>query len=182
MNIVSSAQSLLFDFHNSVTTQPIRGKTSKTKWCPPPQGFVKINFDAATFRDREGIGAGGIARDDRGNCLAWRTGFFGGLREAELGKAVELELKFGWERCVVEGDCLQVIRKLNSHECDFSSTGPIIADVHINICEFRTISFMHVNRLANSTAHMIARQAFDNAGRIIPPAFLYEAITADNPF
>ncbi|GMI73525.1 hypothetical protein HRI_001021800 [Hibiscus trionum] len=38
-------------------------------WLPPPQGFVTINTDGATSRERLSGGIGGLARNSEGKCL-----------------------------------------------------------------------------------------------------------------
>ncbi|KAL0321165.1 UNVERIFIED_CONTAM: hypothetical protein Sradi_5378000 [Sesamum radiatum] len=185
--VVCSAKSLLNDFNNSVVKNERERPAKDTKWKPPDHGCIKINFDAATFKDRTGIGVGVVARDDSGVCLAWQMDFVAGLREAEFGEAiaarmaVELGRRFGWEKCIIEGDCLRVIKKLTTRQHDLSPVEPIIVDIFRNAIGTTHFSFVHVNRIANHAAHTVARHATIREEGIFPPVFLLPAILADNP-
>ncbi|KAG6631884.1 hypothetical protein CIPAW_13G120800 [Carya illinoinensis] len=41
-----------------------------SSWTPPPEGVVKINWDAALSKARDRVGIGLIARDHRGSVVA----------------------------------------------------------------------------------------------------------------
>lgn len=53
----------------------------------------------------------------------------------------------------MEGDALTVIKKLRSVENDRSVIGNIIKEIKDRIPKFRSLSFRHVSRMANETAH-----------------------------
>lgn len=40
-----------------------------TSWSPPPNGLVKVNWDASIHEEKWWIGLGVIARDGEGFCL-----------------------------------------------------------------------------------------------------------------
>jgi hypothetical protein len=42
-------------------------------WSPPPDGFIKINWNAAINKTKRWIGLGIIARDYLENCLGTRS-------------------------------------------------------------------------------------------------------------
>ena len=43
---------------------------SPVNWSPPPPGWLKINFDGATFSSKVLAGLGAIVRNDRGLVMA----------------------------------------------------------------------------------------------------------------
>lgn len=44
-------------------------RTSSQSWCKPPDGWVKINVDAACYLGGEHMGVGCVMRDDRGKFI-----------------------------------------------------------------------------------------------------------------
>jgi hypothetical protein len=60
----------------------------------------------------------------------------------------------------VASDCLSLINKLKSHNMDRSHTGIIIEDIKLLMRTSSVIfSFIHVIRLCNQVAHVLARSA-----------------------
>ncbi|KAL0327910.1 UNVERIFIED_CONTAM: putative mitochondrial protein [Sesamum calycinum] len=47
------------------------GFQSSSRWTAPPPGCIKLNFDGAIFRKGMELGAGVVARDKDGDCVAW---------------------------------------------------------------------------------------------------------------
>ncbi|KAK4420193.1 hypothetical protein Salat_2432200 [Sesamum alatum] len=86
---------------------------------PSPPGTVKLNFDTAIFKSKEGAGAGVIAPDEFGCVSAWHAEQ--GEGEAAAARtAVELCNHYGWEQCTLEGDGLQIVWKLQAQGEDLS--------------------------------------------------------------
>ncbi|KAL0320114.1 UNVERIFIED_CONTAM: hypothetical protein Sradi_5272900 [Sesamum radiatum] len=81
------------------------------------------------------MGAGVIAQDAAGECLAWRTRNFRFAANPSLAEslaareAIDLGIKEGWSHIILEGDCQSVINKLIDSTEDFSTIGPVIADI-----------------------------------------------------
>ncbi|KAL0360990.1 UNVERIFIED_CONTAM: putative mitochondrial protein [Sesamum radiatum] len=57
---------------------------SLPSWIPPNPRIIKLNFDGAVFLDKSTMGVGVIARNEMGECLAWRTRHFHHSSEPEL--------------------------------------------------------------------------------------------------
>ncbi|KAK4397218.1 hypothetical protein Sango_1558400 [Sesamum angolense] len=95
------------------------------KWIPLEAGTIKINFDGAVLQKGCKVGIGGVARDSTGSVLAWFSRKYqrqvnGEIAEALAAKeAVDLAIRHGWNRILIEGDCLNLINKLNSSEPDY---------------------------------------------------------------
>jgi hypothetical protein len=45
----------------------------QTGWCPPPNGLIKVNWDASVNITNECIGIGVVARDIYGNVLGTKS-------------------------------------------------------------------------------------------------------------
>ncbi|KAL0418969.1 UNVERIFIED_CONTAM: hypothetical protein Sradi_1310400 [Sesamum radiatum] len=119
---VVSAINILRDFYNVVSTKPSLSPSAH-RWSVPEVETVKINFDASILRNREGAGLGAIARDHSGRCIAWRMAFVPNVANPELGEAARLAIeiwrRFQWHNRIIEGDCIQIVHKLNSKETDY---------------------------------------------------------------
>ncbi|KAL0370676.1 UNVERIFIED_CONTAM: putative mitochondrial protein [Sesamum angustifolium] len=119
---VVSAINILRDFYNVVSTKPSLSP-SADRWLVPEVEIVKINSDASILRNREGAGLGAIAHDHSGRCIAWRMAFVPNVANPELGETARLAIEiwrcFQWHNCIIEGDCIQIVHKLNSKETDY---------------------------------------------------------------
>ncbi|KAL0325123.1 UNVERIFIED_CONTAM: putative mitochondrial protein [Sesamum radiatum] len=118
----------------------------------PPPGCIKINFDDATFRKGLELGAGVVARDKNGACVAWLSRRFDRLGNAEIAEAmaakeaIHLAVQRGWRSIIIEGDCANLIHKLQASEPDYSVTGPIVMDIQEAASNFLFCSFEFVRR------------------------------------
>ncbi|KAK4420164.1 hypothetical protein Salat_2429300 [Sesamum alatum] len=80
-----------------------------------PRVSIKINFDGATFADLNSAGVGVIARNSDGVCIGWRKRLVpirASPEHIELlaaAEAVAFGKEMGWNRIIVEGDCLLAI-------------------------------------------------------------------------
>ncbi|KAK4410281.1 hypothetical protein Sango_0101100 [Sesamum angolense] len=91
-------------------------------------GTIKINFDGPVLHKGCKVGIGRVARDSTGSVLAWFSRKYqrqvnGEIAEALAAReAVDLAIRHGWNRILIEGDCLNLINKLNRYEPDQSYT------------------------------------------------------------
>lgn len=71
----AAAKNLLNDWRKAANEgskyKPVLN-TSPRQWSPPPQGYVRINTDAATFPKLNCIGVGNVIRDEYGSFLRAR--------------------------------------------------------------------------------------------------------------
>ncbi|XP_055960697.1 uncharacterized protein LOC126668753 [Mercurialis annua] len=84
------------------------------RWIPPPQGILKLNYDAATDHKHKFGTIGVIARDNLGVTKGRFTAFFrfiwdpGVLEFLALREAMIWALKMGWFSVIFEGDAAQI--------------------------------------------------------------------------
>jgi ribonuclease HI len=87
----------------------------------PPEGIIKINFDAAINKNTGLVGLGVIARDCMGNLLGAKRLSKSMLIDAQTAElmaasyAVSFSSKVGFFNVFFEGDALNVIREVNSN-------------------------------------------------------------------
>ena len=105
---------------NKHTSNP--GPRLVARWSPPPENCYKINFDAALFDHLGYAGIGVVVRDHRGEVMAALSQKIAlpqsvALAEARAAhKAITFAQELSFFRIQVEGDCLGVIRALQSQE------------------------------------------------------------------
>ena len=96
------------------------GPRLAARWSPPPENCYKINFDAALFDQLGSAGIGVVVRDHRGEVMAALSQKIAlpqsvALAEARAAhKAITFAQEMSFFRIQVEGDCLGVIRALQS--------------------------------------------------------------------
>ncbi|KAK4407848.1 hypothetical protein Sango_0365800 [Sesamum angolense] len=164
---VVSAINILRDFYNVVSTKSSLSP-SADRWSVPEVETVKINFDASILRNREEAGLGAIARDHSGRCIAWRMAFVPNVANPELSEAmaarlaIEIWRRFQWNNCIIEGDYIQIVHKLNSKETAYSDIGPVLHDIRSSLDDFANFKICFVRRSANLAAHHLPRVALNS--------------------
>ncbi|KAL0401569.1 UNVERIFIED_CONTAM: hypothetical protein Slati_4186800 [Sesamum latifolium] len=171
IDVINLTDRLLREFADTNQSLAPRGIATRSlqNWQPPSYGVVKINFDGAVFDSRTEMGAGVIARDAAGECLAWRTRNFRFAANPSLAEslaareAIDLGIKEGWSNIILEGDYQSVINRLIGSTEDFSTIGPVIADIHFMMRQVSHCNVEYIPRQFNSFAHKLARSATHNA-------------------
>ncbi|KAL0403885.1 UNVERIFIED_CONTAM: putative mitochondrial protein [Sesamum radiatum] len=85
-----------------------------------------------------------------------------GARSGELAEAwvareaIQLDVRYGWRRVILEGDCAVLIRKLGSRTEDLSPLGPLVNDILGFSNSFLSCQFSWIPRLGNGVAHFLA--------------------------
>jgi ribonuclease HI len=90
---------------------------SPSYWSPPPEGYIKLNFDGASKGNPGAAGYGIVFRDHRGHILIISAGSLGHStnNNAELWgllKGLNLARKNGFTKLIVEGDSQIIINIL----------------------------------------------------------------------
>jgi hypothetical protein len=168
--------SLLEDFRkfshgeeNVATASSHSVLSSLEVWCPPPEIYIKINWDASVAPKGCRVGLGLVARDSRGECICAKCVCLfvkGDPRTAESLAALHAVFfaKFLMLRNVIfEGDSLQVVKEINSPSPHLSSAGHITESILQELKVFGSSSFVHVKRSLNEVAHILAREALFNS-------------------
>ncbi|XP_050229230.1 uncharacterized protein LOC126678374 [Mercurialis annua] len=132
---------------------------SQLEWRPPPQGFIKINYDASTSRDHHCGFVSSVARTSSGLIIGrfhacfrhiWDPGI---LEFLALRESLNWAASCSWQSVIVEGDALQVSQVINSCNIVDYRTWEICQDVwRLQSCFVQCI-IQYVNRKFNGLAH-----------------------------
>ncbi|KAK8694267.1 hypothetical protein V6N13_071821 [Hibiscus sabdariffa] len=164
----ASGQRVNFDSHSEEFNILYSAKSPQLvdcppKWSPPAANFIKINFGVHFISATSQSVSGALARDSLGRIVAacayphdWIADSF--IAEAKACKvAVLFAIDLDLSKVHVEGDSLAVIKKLKSEIEDKSILQPIVRDINSTRGSFEVITFSHVGRRSNATAHFLVR-------------------------
>ncbi|KAG8389156.1 hypothetical protein BUALT_Bualt02G0199800 [Buddleja alternifolia] len=70
--LVSKARAFRATYQKVREAGPSLQRDYDSRWVPPDEEFIKVNFDEAVFDVFRATGFGCIARDSHGKCSAWR--------------------------------------------------------------------------------------------------------------
>ena len=122
-----------FDIHK----QPPRPAVQRPQvhWTKPPRDFYKANFDAALFDSSNMAGIGVVIRDYNGNvigALSQKIALPQSIEHAEAlaaSRAVAFAKELSLFEVIFEGDCLRIIKAINTMEPCHTLFGHIIEEI-----------------------------------------------------
>jgi ribonuclease HI len=106
-----------------------------------------------------------VIRNHRDICLAACNELLLEVATPELAEALAARraLSFasdeGFDQVVLASDCLSMVLHIKSTAMDRSYMGVVIQDIQKMALSFYSISFCHVPRSLNESAHILARRA-----------------------
>jgi ribonuclease HI len=140
----------------------------QTCWIPPPDGVIKVNWDAALNVAKGWIGLGIIARDSKGLCMGARSitqQVKTDPKTAEIMaalQAMQFSKDAGFWEVIFEGDAAQVVKEIMSDPPLLSKAGHFIESIQQDMHHFRSASFQAIPRDCNTAAHNLAKKASHN--------------------
>jgi hypothetical protein len=150
------------------------------RWCAPPIGSVKANWDVVIDKYYGGIGIGVVVRDSKGDIVVARSLTKYGFVEPLAGEimaacvAVSLCLEMQGQVIIFEGDALQVVIAVNSEEQNWSRNGHLIGDMTMLLQSIPQYRCCHV--YANNASHNLAKvaiyQIIDHTWKYVIPDYL----------
>lgn len=155
-----------YDNANTIGTGRRLNDDTNNKWKPPPQGFIKINTDAAVLRGRD-VGVGGVARNENGNvlwCFSERVSGFMDVDSAEafaMLRGIQIATNRETPKIIMESDSQTLVKALCNPGLNLSLFGTVIEDILSSSPSFEDISFEWIRRTGNSMAHCLAASAFE---------------------
>lgn len=130
-------------------------------WVPPDPGFIKVNVDVAYPENADFIRVGMVAKNEHGVTKWWARKEITGRPPTSDGEARALmfglhtAIKHGWNKIILETDCLPVHKYLTLPSSELVSFGAIL-DTCISLrTSFSSLLFSFVRRSGNSHAHLL---------------------------
>lgn len=158
------------------------------KWKKPPQGYTKLNVDAAINVAERKTGFGWVLRDDHGEFKNAKSGVWNGLFNPKEAEAMAIREALSWlkfhrrESVQIETDALQVVHGLDV-ENGSSSYDLILLDIKDMLKQLSNVSISFAKRSANRVAHMLARGSFSMSDcmewTLVPPTFICNDLVLD---
>jgi hypothetical protein len=99
-------QMVLLYLFKPPTSHRCESEYSIPKWIPPPDGWLMINVDAATFKQPPQMGVGIVVRDHRGDFIAACCQLIQRFDDPELDEAIAVRRAVSF---TLEHDVQQVI-------------------------------------------------------------------------
>lgn len=138
-----------------------KGVEVERGWRPPEGHLIKVNTDAAVFKDGS-VGCGGVIRDSVGDVMGAMCECIEGNFDIDVAEAYAarrgllVALEAGMTNLVLESDCLKLVLHIQRGHIECSSFGMMVAD--ILELSGRCIAFLckHVKREGNRVAHKLA--------------------------
>jgi hypothetical protein len=161
--------------HNHQAAQNI----NNTRWRRPNEGWLKINVDAAFFRDQRKTSVACCVRQDNGSFLCAQTrnlSYVPTVLEGEalaLLEAARLAVQQGWDRVVFESDSHTLVHATVNNNVGCSEFSNIVSSIKNNLSLLSNFEVKFVRRQANTFAHSLARASGSWASHcffnVIPP-------------
>ena len=154
-----------FESHSSPLTSTTPTTKQPARWTPPLDHWYKLNFDSATFADKDTAGIGIVVRNSDGlvmASLAQQIPLPPSVIEVETlaaRRALEFALELGFERIILEGDSESLDKALKMECRNFTTYGHLVQDIlflNTHLSEFKTSL---VRRQGNNLAHSLARKS-----------------------
>ncbi|XP_023917766.1 uncharacterized protein LOC112029310 [Quercus suber] len=166
--VTLNAPQALTEYHQAnrvILYQSLVYTHPRVKWSPPPAENFKVNFDDATFKERNKAGLDVVIRNSLGQPIASLSELVNLPYSLDIviamatARAIYFAQELGLTSFILEGDFEIVIKSLRSDDDYFSPFGHILAAAKDAIETSCCISFSHVRRLGNFIAHNLAKHA-----------------------
>jgi hypothetical protein len=133
-------------------------------WRPPEDDHIKINTDGGLDLEAQKGGARGVVRT-RSTCLGtWSKPYPGvthplTIEAMVLRDGVIFARLRGYQRVVMETDCLEMVNLWEARHGSRSTVAPILQEIGELALSFICFRVQHAYRSANLPAHLCAKHA-----------------------
>ncbi|XP_017250744.2 uncharacterized protein LOC108221372 [Daucus carota subsp. sativus] len=165
-----------------------RASSANRQWCKPPEGWIKVNIDAACHAQQGYIGIGSVARDENGQFLRASGRRIQGRWKPREAEALGLKEALLWVRewrtskCVFEMDAKTVVDAIYGDGGN-SYFHTIIEDCVDILHHFHEVVVVFERRSANKVAHVLAQTAYSMTDHMewidIAPDFICNLLSDD---
>ena len=143
--------------------------SSSIRWSPPPQNYVKLNFDGSVIQQSANAASGFIIRDEFG-CPIFANAMKYGKSSVPIVEALALRdglikaKNLNFTKIIAEGDSKLVIDCVNNRFKPPWRIASIIHDIRTLASSFDDVQFFHVFREANFAANALASLSHSLSG------------------
>lgn len=137
------------------------------RWSKPPMSSIKFNWDASLDHSGKRMGVGIIARAGTGEFYAALVTTMPFIRDREVAEAMAAWRAFmfcedlGVHKAVFEGDYLNVVNAINSHEECWRSCGNLVGGMQEKLMQHSEWLVNFTRREANLVAYCLAKHALE---------------------
>ncbi|KAL8114965.1 hypothetical protein AgCh_021696 [Apium graveolens] len=142
-------------------------------WVAPQMVTIKVNVDAAIFKDPSAFGVGLIARDSRGELMYACSTYYKDDVSPELAEVLAIKealswiMEQAWEEFQLESDCLVAVQAIRSNVTMSSPFGVVVEECRSLIRNSNKVNLSFVRRSANMAAHFLAKESCSYPDRVI---------------
>ncbi|XP_062104835.1 uncharacterized protein LOC133816262 [Humulus lupulus] len=137
----------------------------RESWSKPPLGYLKVNVDAANFKEASTFSFAGVARNHEGVLMEAFSVCRMGSVSPELGEAMGVRealswiKRKNWVQVLLETDSILVVQALRS-SCSLPSYfGRVIDECKELLNNMSSVLINFVKRSANGAAHALAKES-----------------------
>ncbi|XP_059450800.1 uncharacterized protein LOC132181566 [Corylus avellana] len=141
----------------------VSGSPSPAAWTKPPQGYMKINWDASVDKRRKRMGVGVVVRDHDGRAIVMLGTSREYVQDPSMAEAIAareavmLAQRLELRHIILEGDSLEIVQLLQKEEECWSTYGQAVNDTKQRLHSWQGWGIQHVSRSANGAAHQLAQ-------------------------
>lgn len=140
-------------------------KKNELSWNPPPEGWFKVNTDAAIQIQEQRMGLGILIRDLKGGFVAatMKTSkFYDNITYAEaeaINLGIEVAERAAIRSLVIESDCLEAVNQISIKTRNVSELSWIISEIQNQMQRLKAVKVQFSPRSCNGIAHELAKKA-----------------------
>lgn len=133
-------------------------------WRPPEEDEIKINTDGSIAMEARRGGVGGVARSHSTFRAAWCKPYQG-ITDPLISEALALRAGVifarlrGYEKVVMQSDCLELVNLWNSRHDARALMAPILSEILEHSNSFKSLRIHLIPRSANYPALQCAKYA-----------------------
>ncbi|XP_059455141.1 uncharacterized protein LOC132185379 [Corylus avellana] len=141
--------------------EPSPAQNPALLWKAPPEGYIKLNWDAAVDKETKRVGLGVVARNHRGEVLAMYCDTKASTTAEALAasRAVLVAGNLAWNKIILEGDALEIVQRLSRSGSWMGSFGMVMEDMKTHLMQFQEWQVEHIPRCVNEVADSLAKLA-----------------------
>ena len=170
-------------------TARVKPPLGQKVWTKPPQGWTKLNVDAAYDQSSGEANIGIVIRDFSGKVLlsAWKHGIrCASVEDAEAVACLEgVQLSNEWIRkpTMIESDCHCVVTSLLFDDENRASFSNIVKEIKFAMSAMPEVKVCKIGRECNKVAHELAQLAkrcmHSAVWRDQSPSCIHELVSLD---